>query len=97
MSKSGDLLRATVYDKKYTVVQDANGGVRALRHGEEWRNCVGDGLVLALAQEVRRLREGYETMARNRVTSDDMNIPEFCRKILRGSEGDVGVGYLEGM
>lgn len=52
-----DLLRVTVYDRKYTVVQSSDGRTRALRYGEEWRDCVGDGLILALAQEVAELRE----------------------------------------
>jgi hypothetical protein len=49
-------MRVTVYDGKYTVIQDERGGLRALRYGEEWRDCTGDGLILALAQEVEELR-----------------------------------------
>lgn len=41
---------------EYTVVQLADGRVKALRHGRDWRDCVGDNLVLALAQEVAGLR-----------------------------------------
>ncbi len=52
-----DLLHVSVYDGKYTVIQAADGRLRALRHGEEWRDCVGDGLILALAQEIETLRE----------------------------------------
>lgn len=49
-------LRVTVGDGKYTVIQEADGHLRALRYGEEWRDCTGDGLILALAHEVERLR-----------------------------------------
>lgn len=56
-------LRVTVYDGKYTVVQDADGRLHALRYGEEWRDCVGDGLILALAQEVETLREALAARA----------------------------------
>ena len=49
-------LNVTVYDGKYTVIQDERGGLRALRYREEWRDCTGDGLILALAQEVGELR-----------------------------------------
>lgn len=52
-----DALNVTVYDGKYTVIQKEHGGVRALRYGQEWRDLSGDGLVLALAQEVAELRE----------------------------------------
>lgn len=50
-------LKVTVYNGKYTVVQEPNGRVHALRYGEPWRDCVGDGLILALAQEIESLRE----------------------------------------
>lgn len=49
-------LSITVYDGKYTVIHDERG-LRALRYGEEWRDCTGDGLILALAQEIETLRE----------------------------------------
>jgi len=42
---------------EYEVVMRHDGYLRALRHGEEWRDCVGDNLVLALAEEVQRLRD----------------------------------------
>jgi hypothetical protein len=51
-----DLLRVTVANGKYTVVLPEGGGLHALRYGEAWRNCMGDGLILALAQEVEALR-----------------------------------------
>jgi hypothetical protein len=51
------LLSVPVAGGKYEVVQDHNGLLRALRHGEPWRDLGGDGLVLALAQEVAALRE----------------------------------------
>jgi len=56
-SKCNDLLSVTVYNGKYTVVQDHKGALRALRYDEEWRDCCGDGLILALAQEVDELRK----------------------------------------
>ena len=48
-------LCVTVADGKYTVILDDNG-LRALRHDEEWRDCCGDGLILALASEIEELR-----------------------------------------
>ena len=54
------LYHDTVYGGKYTVIQDNKGGLKALRYGEEWRDCCGDGLILALAQEVDELRQKIE-------------------------------------
>jgi len=48
-------LRITVYDDKYTYIQDDSGS-RALRYGEKWRDCTGDGFILALAQEIEELQ-----------------------------------------
>lgn len=55
-TQKGDLLRVTVADGKYTVVQSAKGELYALRYNEIWRSCVGDNLILALAYEVDKLR-----------------------------------------
>lgn len=42
----------------YTVVfEEGTGRLHALRYGEEWRDCVGDKLLLALAYEVESLRD----------------------------------------
>lgn len=46
----------TVYDGKYTLILDPSN-LRALRHGEPWRDLVGDGFVMALGQEIVELRE----------------------------------------
>jgi len=52
--------RVTVANGKYTLIFDPRGGLRCLRHGEEWRDLVGDGMVLALMQEVQELRKEPE-------------------------------------
>lgn len=57
MKEKPNMLSVAVGDGKYTVIQDATGKTYALRHGEPWRDCVGDNLVLALAYEVDALRE----------------------------------------
>lgn len=51
-----DMLRVDVADGKYTVVQDHTGRLTALRYGQPWRDCVGDGLILALAYELEEAR-----------------------------------------
>jgi len=50
-----DELRVTTCDGKYTVVLPANGKLHALRYGQPWRDCIGDGLILSLAQEIETL------------------------------------------
>jgi hypothetical protein len=53
-------LEVTIADGKYTVIQDETGRLRALRYGEEWRDCCGDNLVYYLATEVDELRRWKE-------------------------------------
>lgn len=50
--QNGEMLRVECYGGKYTVIQDKTGRVSALRYGEQWRECVGDGLILGLAQDL---------------------------------------------
>lgn len=54
-------IRIDLYDGKYTYIREADGSKqRALRYGEEWRSLVGDGFVLAMAQEIGELGERAE-------------------------------------
>jgi len=50
-----DALNITTLDGKYTVVLSSEGYLRALRYGQPWRDCVGDGLILTLAQDIETL------------------------------------------
>lgn len=75
-------LRVTVYDGKYTVVQAEGGGLRALRYGEEWRDCTGDGLILALAQEVAELREALDKLVAARATIAAASPPPDIKALL---------------
>lgn len=49
-------MNISISSGKYTVIQNEDGSVEALLHGEKWRNCTGDKLILALAQEIETLR-----------------------------------------
>lgn len=51
-----EALEVSVLGGKYTVVMDSEGRLSALRYGEPWRDCVGDGLILALADELSAAR-----------------------------------------
>lgn len=57
---------------KYRVIQSRDGSLRALRNDEEWRDCVGDNLILALAQEIENLRDAYEDLS-NRLIPAKLN------------------------
>lgn len=46
----------TLDNGKYKIVND-NGVVKAYRHGEEWRDLTGDGLILALLNKVETLED----------------------------------------
>lgn len=48
---------------EYEVVMEPTGRLHALRHGDEWRDCVGDQLVLVMAMEIERLREREQDLA----------------------------------
>ncbi len=63
MSRDDIVLSVEVGDGKYTVQQDRKGRLTALRYGEPWRDCCGDGLILTLAQEVSGLRAKIKRMA----------------------------------
>ena len=55
MNEMTDLLRVEV-DEKYTVIQDENGKLYALRYGEPWRDLVGDNLILRMAQQLAEFK-----------------------------------------
>lgn len=56
IERKSSSLNITVCDGKYTVYQEADGKVWVLRYGKKWRDATGDGLILALAQAIERLR-----------------------------------------
>lgn len=47
---------------KYTVLHENGVNLRALRHGEAWRELTGDGLVLAMAQRIEELEEQLQAI-----------------------------------
>ena len=48
---------------EYEIVEDLkNNTFKALRHGEEWRNLVGDNLVMALIDKIEELQDAIETI-----------------------------------
>lgn len=61
MKANKDALHVTTLDGKYTVILPEDGKLHALRYGQPWRECVGDSLILTLAQDIETLRERLKT------------------------------------
>lgn len=76
-------------DGKYEFVRDPFCGLKCLRHGESWREFVGDNAVHELFEEVLRLR-GELSMAQDEIESLVGDL-EACREEcgdIRGGEVD---------
>lgn len=52
-----DTIKLELQDGKYTIYHQNGENFRCLRYGKPWRNLVGDGMVLALVQEIERLND----------------------------------------
>ena len=66
-----------VGEGKYRVVAETGmQSFRALRHGKEWRDLTGDGMVLALVQEIDQMRSALEESERRflRIKENDGDI-----------------------
>jgi hypothetical protein len=70
-------LRVDVEGGKYTVIQDHNGELKALRYGQPWRNLSGDKLVLCLAQELDQRRTDAKELSENIKLAVDTWSPVF--------------------
>lgn len=76
--------KVSVAEGKYTVVFDEDGGLKALRYGEEWRDCCGDNLVYCLASELHELRQWAKECR------DNILYPLACHSV--GHFGEVAEG-----
>lgn len=73
------MLKVTVGDGKYTLIQEADGRLHCLRHWEPWRDCVGDNLILSLGYEVEKLRQtGEELKKALEVALLNLNCANSC-------------------
>ena len=52
-----DMVKVSICDGKYTIIQDASGRTSVLRHGEEWRDSTGDNVILGAAYEIQKLQD----------------------------------------
>lgn len=53
---TGIALRVETLDGKYTVQLTNEGRLTALRYNKPWRDILGDGLILTLAQDIETLQ-----------------------------------------
>lgn len=56
-----DVMMHSVASGKYTIIfHQSTGRFECLRYGEKWRELTGDGMVLAMLQEIDFLKEQRE-------------------------------------
>ena len=51
-----DMIKVSICDSKYTIIQDASGRTNVLRYGESWRDATGDNVILGAAYEIEKLQ-----------------------------------------
>jgi hypothetical protein len=69
---------------EYEVVEDLKNGIfKALRHGEEWKDLIGDNFVLSLVDELERTKR--ELSESNSLLSDAHNLLDD----IHGYDNDV--------
>jgi hypothetical protein len=91
---------------KYTVIFEeypademyghATVKFHALRYGERWRNLIGDGLVLAMAQRIEELEEkleSYKSKDQTYEESIDNDIDEY-EESMKGGVIDDKMGNI---
>jgi hypothetical protein len=62
-------MEATFGNGKYRVIfNEKTGELRALRYGEEWRELIGDKLILVMLQDYLELKE---TISKKLLTSQN--------------------------
>jgi hypothetical protein len=77
-----EALRVKTIDGKYTVILENDGKLRAERYNQPWRECVGDGLILALAQDIEiwseRAKATQEKLDEALAALHDIHITAHC-------------------
>ena len=64
------MIKHTVGDGKYTITFDDAGKLTATRYGCEWRDMCGDGMILAMLQEIDDLKNKIEQMEQDAAGAD---------------------------
>jgi hypothetical protein len=88
-----DMVKVTICDGKYTIIQDASGRTKLLRYGEPWRWVTGDNVILGAAYEIQKLQERINqledarTIAAANSLANMMSHEDALAKIKRLEEG----------
>lgn len=77
-----NILEVTVGDGKYTIVFGKNGSLKALRYGKEWQDLTGNGMVLALAQEIQNLKDQINLLK----SDSDISVPVKLKDLYVGKQ-----------
>lgn len=60
-----DMIKVSICDGKYTIIQDASGRTNVLRYGESWRDVTGDNVVLGAAYEIDKLQSRIKRLEKD--------------------------------
>ena len=60
-----DMIKVSICDGKYTIIQDASGRTNVLRYGESWRDATGDNVVLGAAYEIDKLQSRIKRLEKD--------------------------------
>lgn len=59
-------MRVEIEDGKYTYQFHPDGRSEVLRHGEPWRDTVGDKFIYCMASEIEQLRQRVDALVKER-------------------------------
>ena len=87
-----DMVKVSICDGKYTIIQDASGRTSVLRHGEEWRDSTGDNVILGAAYEIQKLQDRIKRLeeAGDAVQRDKQALKKILSDM--GVVGSMGFG-----
>lgn len=75
-----------IYEGKYTLHYIKGQGFRADRYGEPWRDMTGDGMILAMAFEIERLRDSLAALTTTLLAGQPKEIVDRTVKLLTEKE-----------
>ena len=78
-----DMIKVSICDDKYTIIQDASGRTNVLRYGEPWRDVTGDNVILGAAYEIDKLQSRIK------------RLEKAGDRLLTVMRGEEGTAYCE--
>ena len=68
------MIKIKLSDEKYEVhFSEDPYGFYALRYGQKWRDLTGDGLILAMVQEIEKLKAANKLFRKDNIEIMDRN------------------------